>query len=376
LVVCDTTISFSATIKNSGVTPITSCIINYKLDAGTVNTYTWTGSLSQGASTAFSLPNFTGFGIGTHTLTVYTSAPNNGIDYNAANDKQTTTFIAEPMSALPAPVVQGFTVTTFPPVGWVRHNALGGASMWARATTGNAPTTGNSARYPFYQNGYDGDIDEMYLQSVDLTTITSPQLRFDYAYNYYDDGSGGIVYDSLNIQISTDCGATWSSLFLDGGPGMTTAATQGDANEYSPAASEWVTKTIDLTFPIDYSASNDVLIKYSALNHYGNDMYIDNINIVNSVTGITQNNDGISGVKVYPNPASNQFNLNVNLTNAQKTTVTLYNLMGQVVFTKNYDFTIGVNLVTIQTEQLAAGMYTILITSVSDVYQTKISLLK
>jgi|ERR1700757_823352 len=369
-ILCSATIPVSATIANPGMTTLTSCLVNYKLDAGTVNTYTWSGSLAQGTSTVIALPSLTGTA-GTHTLTVYTSMPNNGTDQNAANDKQTSSVILE-ITPSTTSIVEGFTLTAFPPANWAKHNTDGSSSQWVRGTAGNAPTTGNSAKYPFYTNGSIGDIDELYMPYVDLTNSTNAQLKFDYAYNYYFDHTSGEIDDSLAVMLSTDCGSTWNQLFYDGGATLVTALTPGDSNEYVPASTEWKSKTISLT---SY-ATGPVLMKFVAINNYGNDIYLDNVNITFSVAGIAKNNGNISNVKVYPNPANSQFNINVNLTASEKTSVSLYNVMGQVVFTKNFDFNAGENLVNIPVDQLSNGMYTVLVSSTSGSYQTKLSVIK
>lgn len=328
--------------------------------------------MATGTSTVITLPSLTSTA-GSHTLTVYTSMPNNGTDQNSANDKQITTIVIEGTPS-GTPVSEGFVAATFPPTNWVKHDPLSAANTWKRdATDGGYQTSTNSAMYPFYSNSADGAIGELYIPIEDLTAITSPQLQFDYAYDYYDTLSSP-YYDSLAVMSSIDCGSTWTTLWLEGGPGLCTATNPGNSNTngFEPNASEWKTKIISL---VPYSSASSFLLKFVAINHYGNNFYLDNVNL-SSPLGI-KNNKSLSNVKVYPNPANSQVNINVNLTATQKATVTLYNVMGQVVFTKNYDFNAGINTTTIPVDQLATGMYTVLISSATDgLYQTKISVVK
>ncbi len=368
---CTTTLTPVAIVKNAGATTLTSCTINYKIDAGTVQTYSWTGNLTTNQTATVSLtPTVTTSG--SHAVYISVNSPNSGTDQNLNNNSQTINVIIEP-TATPAPIVQGFTTTTFPPANWVLSNAAGGPSQWKRSGTyGGYGTSTNSALYPFYSYATYPDVDDMYMQTIDLTSVTSPQLRFDYAYNYYYDSNYGEIDDSLAVSISTDCGATWHQLFYKGGQGLTTALTPGDSNEYTPASTEWKTSYISLSA---YASSTEALIKFSAINNNGNDLYVDNINISTTVV-IKQNQGNISNVKVYPNPANNQFNVNVNLSSSEKTNISLYNIMGQVVLTKNYDFNVGDNLVNIPVDQLANGIYTVLVSSTSGSYQTKVSVIK
>ncbi|MHB8259647.1 MAG: T9SS type A sorting domain-containing protein [Bacteroidia bacterium] len=94
------------------------------------------------------------------------------------------------------------------------------------------------------------------------------------------------------------------------------------------------------------------------------------------LTGIAQNNSNIVAVSVFPNPANSSFNMDINLTTSEKTSITLYNVMGQEVSTKNYDFSAGENIINIPTDQLATGMYMVLVSSSKGIYQTKINVIK
>lgn len=104
--------------------------------------------------------------------------------------------------------------------------------------------------------------------------------------------------------------------------------------------------------------------------------------ILNSVstnmdlTSIAKNNTNILAVNVFPNPASSSFNMDVNLTKGEKTDITLYNVMGQQVSTHSYSFSPGENIVNIPTDQLSNGMYMVLVSSPSGIYQTKVNVIK
>lgn len=354
IIICNTTITPVTTITNPGATTLTSCLVNYKIDAGTVNTYTWTGSLATGATQQVTLPNLTTTA-GTHTLTIYTSAPNGSTDVNSGNDQKTMKIIVQ-STATPAPIVEGFVASTFPPANWAINNPDGGTYTWKRSTAaGGYGTTMNSTYIQFYNNANDGDIDELFMPQSDLTTVTSPTLKFDYAYNYYDDGTD-ILYDSLEVMLSTDCGVTWNQLFLDGGPGLTTAATAGNSNAYTPTSTEWQTQTLSLNA---YASATAVLIKFVARNHYGNNLYLDNINL-SAAVGIASQS-AINSLGVYPNPAGNQAYLKLNLAASEKINVNMYNSMGQQVYGNTYDLAAGEHKLGISTEKLASGLYTILV---------------
>jgi hypothetical protein len=371
---CSYNVNTQAVISNAGTTVLTSCTINYKLDAGTASTFTWTGSLASGQTATVTIPTIVATTSGTHTVTVFTSNPNNGTDDNAGNNTKTAIVHLESATAAPAPLAEGFQG------GMDTRNVLvntdGTPTYWAGSTPGGYGLSTQSAIYSFYNNGDIGDTDNMYLPVTDLTSIATPQLRFDYAYNYYD-SAGSVGYDTLAVNLSTDCGTTWNTIFYTGGAALTTSAHPGklsNTNGYIPTSTEWKTQYIDLSL---YASSTSVLIQFSALNQFGNNLYIDNINIaVATAAGIAQNHGNISNVKVYPNPASEQFNVNINLATSDKAALTIYNVMGQQVFTKSYELNTGANVVNIPADQLSSGIYTILVSSAGGAYQSKISIVK
>lgn len=64
----------------------------------------------------------------------------------------------------------------------------------------------------------------------------------------------------------------------------------------------------------------------------------------------------IAGVRIYPNPANDQFALSYRLTQASNVTVTLSNTLGQVVATQNAGSTVS-GKVVMNTSGLAEGVY-------------------
>ncbi|MBS1646524.1 MAG: Omp28-related outer membrane protein [Bacteroidetes bacterium] len=100
------------------------------------------------------------------------------------------------------------------------------------------------------------------------------------------------------------------------------------------------------------------------------------INFSQVALGIAKVKSNINGVNVYPNPSNSNFNVNVDLEKAQKTTVILTNIMGQTVYSKDFDFNSGQNLLNISADQLASGMYTLSVVSETGTNQTKITVVK
>ena len=69
-------------------------------------------------------------------------------------------------------------------------------------------------------------------------------------------------------------------------------------------------------------------------------------------------------VSVYPNPASNYTSVALNLASAQEISMTVYNLIGESVFAKNYgSMTAGQHNLNINTSSFSSGIYFISINS-------------
>ena len=72
-------------------------------------------------------------------------------------------------------------------------------------------------------------------------------------------------------------------------------------------------------------------------------------------TGIS--NHRISGMKMYPNPASESVNIAFSSEIAEKGVISVMNLMGQTVYTQPMEVTDGYNLFTIPVKQFNPGVY-------------------
>ncbi|MFH1320786.1 MAG: T9SS type A sorting domain-containing protein [Bacteroidota bacterium] len=85
------TINPVVTLNNIGSNTLTSIIINYDIDGGPNNTYSWTGSLATSATEDVSLPSIT-VSTGTHTFNASTSNPNGNTDEDPTNDANSSSF--------------------------------------------------------------------------------------------------------------------------------------------------------------------------------------------------------------------------------------------------------------------------------------------
>lgn len=221
-----------------------------------------------------------------------------------------------------APVVEDFQSGIFPPAAWSIEDA-GGAFTWAEIA-GVTGSDGNPTVCSFVDN-YDynnvGAEDGLVTMEISLSNAASAVLTFDVAYAQYNTTD----LDSLRIDISTDCGATWApSGYVKGGPVLSTVGIL--TTKFTPGlATDWRNDTVDLSNWL----GSDILVKFVNINGYGNNLYVDNVNI-DATVGIDQP-DQLGTVAVYPNPSSGLFNLELRGIEAKKVSYMLTDIEGRLV---------------------------------------------
>ncbi|MDF2435947.1 MAG: hypothetical protein K0Q95_323 [Bacteroidota bacterium] len=346
---CASTFTPTVTVKNFGTNTLTSCDINFKIDNGTVTTIPWTGSLATGATATVTLPAQTTAN-GSHTFTTYTSNPNGTSDNDAANN-QTVKQFAIIGTGASAPLVEGYQLTTFPPAGWFINNPDSGPT-WTRrlggATAGGFAASTACAKIDFY-NSPTGAIDEFYTKNVDLTNASGVNLTFSVAHARYNT----TYSDKLEVKVSTDCGATWSTVYNKAGATLST--TTATTSAFTPSsAAQWRAESVSLA---SYIGQPNVMIKFVATSDYGNNAYIDDINITNLTTGINEEVTNNS-MNVYPNPMTNNATVNFTLAEAANVNVVLVNSLGQIVVNADLGtLSQGEQNYLLNAESLSNGLY-------------------
>lgn len=320
---CTTTFAPQVTIRNYGTNNLTSATINYRIDAGPIQTYSWSGNLATTGTQNVTLSSMTTTA-GTHTFTAYTTNPNGGTDANAGNDQTQRTFTVS-STGQNLPYSEGFENVTFPPSG-VTINNSDGLTTWARTTA--AASTGSASAYmDNYDYNADGEVDEMVLPNFNLSSVTNPVMTFQVAYRLYTNPTTSPNYsDTLRVYISTDCGVTWTQLYGKWSTTLATASPAYSTTEFVPTVSQWRLENISLS---PYQSSTNAIIKIYHATQYENNLYIDDINIQNStdVQGLTLHSD----VNLFPNPSTGQVNVDVNMFQRDNLTIRTTNAVGQVV---------------------------------------------
>jgi hypothetical protein len=352
LLQCATTFTPTITIKNTGTTTLTSGTINYQVDAGAASTLPWTGSLAAGATTTQVLPTVTST-VGSHVFKAFITNPNGSANFNTQFEEQNIIFSIVSTTGAASPIIQNYSAVAFPPAGWILSNPDNGPT-WSRNSTAGANATAQSAKMDFY-NSAAGSVDELYLPNANMTmTATQAALDFYVAYATYL-----TEQDKLEVKVSTDCGVTWTTPFSKVGTNLQTANPQTAA--FTPTAAQWRAETVNMT---PFINQTNVLVKFVATSAYGNNLYVDEINLhagasLNSIKEI----GSINSFEVFPNPFENQTTLNINTTKAERISFDVVDMLGNRVMTQDLGVVNGLYRQNIDATSWNAGIYFININS-------------
>jgi PKD repeat protein len=245
---------------------------------GSPTSYSWTFAGGTPATSTAANPLISYANSGTYAVSL-TVTNANGTD----TENQTTYITVSAGGGLALPFTEGFTGTTFPPTGWSVVNADAGDTTWVRSpTVGFAPTAGNSMVFWNFLVDDTGNQDEMRTPKLDLSSYSAAQMTFDVAYAAYS----ATYMDGLQVLISTDCGTTWTSLYNKTGTTVATGNLPTAAlttASFVPTTAQWRTETINLN---NYVGNPGAILAFRNLADYGNNLYIDNINITGTGTPV------------------------------------------------------------------------------------------
>ncbi|HAD10845.1 MAG TPA: hypothetical protein DCF33_00250, partial [Saprospirales bacterium] len=194
------------TMTNTGDANLTSALLRFRQGSGAWTDLNWTGDLAPGASEEVTLTDIVINTSGTTNVEVAVISSNLGIQTNLVGGTSTIKVSANVGPAQALPFANTFQSAAFPPTGWSSINV--GTNGWKLATNAGASST-RSARCNFYDMG-EGQTAYLFTPKIDLSTATNAStLTFDHAYAQYN----ATYVDHLLVEVSTDCGDTWETIF-------------------------------------------------------------------------------------------------------------------------------------------------------------------
>ncbi|GIV40837.1 MAG: hypothetical protein KatS3mg034_0147 [Vicingaceae bacterium] len=270
----------SPPVANFTATPTTGCpgtIVQFTdLSSGNPTSWSWTISPSTGftyvsgtnSSSQNPIVQFNTAGTYSVTLTATNS--------NGSNSFTQTNYITI-QNSINLPFTKDFQNATFPPPNIFIIDGGNDGFVWELSTSaGGYGNSTQSAFFDNYTNNAQGAFDAMITSPLNFSGYSTVTMTFDLAYARYN----ATYSDTLEILVSTDCGQTYTSIWMQGGSTLATAP--DNTNAFTPTSTQWTTKSINLNA---FAGQSSVVVAFRNRGHWGNNMYIDNINIQGSVSG-------------------------------------------------------------------------------------------
>ncbi len=217
----------------------------------------------------------------------------------------------------------------------------------------SAPSNGNI--YIKSQNNINVENDILNAIPLELPSDTNFQIQFDYYINGDSESTRSPKYNILKLQVSTNNGNSWETI---------------SQIVKSSGTPRWRTKTISLS----RYGGNCLQLRF--VNHNPNrtgmlsgTMALDNVHIMSS--NVSKSNNNVNGddiVKIFPNPAHNQ--LNIQLPVASNKNIHLYTIVSvkgaKVLNGKSDQKTLEIDM-----SQFSKGVYFIRVQNNSESYIKK-----
>jgi hypothetical protein len=269
----------------------------------------------------------------------------NGSTTNSAAFNQSLYIVGTPQAG--NAFTESFGTATFPYANWLNIND--DTPGFTRSTTAGFGSPKGALKMDFY-NSTEGKVDRVILPPFSFNNFLDATLSFKVAAKGYPFSDGSQTDDTLIVKYSSDCGATWSQAWLKNGVDLSTVAA-ATASYTATADADYRDESVVLAGTANKS---QILIMFEARSNYGNNAYIDNINISASQVGINEIAEDLISA-MYPNPANNLVSLVMN-NSSNQSRLDIFDAVGKSIYTQNITGK-GKQTINIATENFNNGVY-------------------
>jgi hypothetical protein len=366
---CNYNFTPSINFINNGTIPVTTVTGEYTINGGTAVPVTVGGlNLAIGQSTAIAFPATTLPSTGASTVEYTITDVNAGGSYSGGPVAMASEIYSKlPSASSATPLTQGFqglAIATASPSGVIADNpneiraysVTQGISPDVTWNLGGHGTSDGCFRWDYFAVN-NGQSSKLVWEKLDLTTSVNTRLSFARAHALY----GGTEPDRLKVNVSIDCGTTWTTVWDKQGSQLATTPPVGNNVRFYPAVTQWVTDTIDLTA---YDGATELVIAFEGISGYGNSLYLDDVNTFQGTSvGVSTINAETAEVSIWPNPVSTRMTLEFTMLNTAEASISIVNALGQQVQQVTNGSFSGTNVVEVNTSNLVSGVYFVNITT-------------
>jgi predicted esterase len=202
-------------------------------------------------------------------------------------------------------------------------------------------------------------VESVVSKAIDLSKIDKKTLSFDVAFNYtkytppyFSEETS--FSDTLELQISTDCGNTFQTIYKKGGKELATTLEPmlNPLNisqlDFIPKDEEWRREIIDLK---NYASFSNAIFKINCISGLGGVLNIDNLSFGEDVMSVKQVRREEKNFILYPNPASDFISFDLDDVNS----VEIYDAQGRLVLQSSQN----IDSKSLSIHALQNGLYTV-----------------
>jgi PKD repeat protein len=244
----------------------------------------------------------------------------NGNETESTTQTQYVQVLPEVGTALP--FQEGFEEgTSLSAEDWMISDMNGDGSFAVNTSAGY-----NSAHSVRLQNGssFTGKVDELLSTPLDGSMDPPMILSFRYAFAKRYTAND----DALRVYLSFDCGVNWSLRKTMVGDALATAP--NTTSPFTPNGPEQWGYYESTPIGTPYDVSN-LRIKFRFESDGGNNLWLDDINLLGASTGVTDLAAAAGELEVYPNPGRDELRVSVFLTSQGAMQLELLDLLGRPV---------------------------------------------
>lgn len=298
-ITCETTMSPTISLLNLGQLPFTGVNITYGQVGQPEQSQTFDATLEAGESAEVTLQPLQLHGIGFTEIWVRATLFNGAEELDRYNNNTVLRFFRR--TEEPLPFVENFETVTFNDDRWYLENP-DGHMTWDTLAIEGPRFSMTSAYFDFFRyTPRSSQRDAITSPLLNLSSSSdSVTLRFDIFYTFLHQNFA----DTLRIMASSNCGASWDTLFVRGGTELATHNTTA-SNRLPQSLSEWATEYIDLAA----YRGETVLIRFETVNRKGNHLLLDNIWVYEGTEPTGLNDLQENPLTAYPNPTADRVRL-------------------------------------------------------------------
>jgi hypothetical protein len=258
--------NLSIRIQNNSLLPLTNCAFSVS-GIPSPFIYNWTGNLASYGTADINLGNISISNSSNVNITVSSA------DTNPANStiSQLLNYVNASENT-PIPYTQDFSQSGFPYYNWRNineDNYIGWEIYNGNTSQGSCLLINN------YDNNAIGVYDHVITAPFDLTGADSPSVKFKVANRRWS----ADYYDKLMVSVSTSCDGPWIQVWSKESADLSTGP--DFPSGWQPVSdSDWRQECIDLT---NHANVPSLFIRFTSENHWGNGIFLDDIQIQNAV---------------------------------------------------------------------------------------------